>query len=199
MEFEFTPEQQAHIDSLIAKKTAGLYTKEDLQKEVTREVDRRVETGIQKGLETQKQKWMREFEEQSKLTAEQLAEKQLSNKLKELEARELEVALKSNTVEAKSMLSEANIPKEQYERFVGILVNGDAEATKSNVTNFINTFKETKASLEASIKAEFSLVPPPTGGSGDKAVTKDDFMKMSYEEKLKLKKEQPEVYKKLIG
>jgi len=199
MAIEFTPEQQAYIDALIAEKTAGLFTKEELQREVTREVDRRVESGIKKGLETYKKKWQAEFEEASKLTAEQLAEKQLENKMKELRERELEVALKGNTFEAKSMLAEANIPKEHYERFVGILVNEDAEASKANVTNFINTFNETKASMEASIKEQLSLIPSPTSGSGGSAVTKEDFIKMTYEQKLKLKTENPEVYKKLIG
>ena len=128
-----------------------------------------------------------------------MAEKQLENKMKELRERELEVALKGNMFEAKSMLAEANIPKEHYERFVGILVNEDAEASKANVTNFINTFNETKASMEASIKEQLSLIPSPTGGSGGSAVTKEDFIKMTYEQKLKLKTENPDVYKKLIG
>ncbi|HZJ98652.1 MAG TPA: hypothetical protein VFC79_01515, partial [Tissierellaceae bacterium] len=104
---EFTEEQQSYVDSLIAERTSGLFTKEDLDKEVTREVDRRVQTGIEKGIETQKSKWLEEFEKQSKLTAEELAEEQLKSKLGELESREVELALRANTLDAKSMLANA--------------------------------------------------------------------------------------------
>ena len=197
---EFTPEQQAYVDALIAEKTKGLFTKEDLEREITREVDRRVESGIKKGIETHKAKWEEEFRKQSELTAEELAEKQIKDKLKELESRERELALRANTLDAKSMLANAGIPKEHYEKFVGMLVDGDEERTKENVQNFIDAFNETKVGIEKSLQEKYSNVPSPKGGSSDGGIkTKAEFNKLSYEEKLKFKEENPELFKQFVG
>lgn len=197
---EITPEIQEIIDAQVKEATSGLYTREDLDKEVTREVDRRVESGIQKGLETQKSKWQKEFEEKSKLTAEELAEKQLKEKLGDIESRERELSVRANTLEAKSMLASADIPKEHYEKFVGILVSGDEESTKENVQNFINTFNETRTSIEKSLQEKYSNVPSPKGGGSSGGIqTKAEFNKLSFEEKIELKETSPELFKKFMG
>lgn len=44
---------------------------------VTSETDRRVESGIQKGLETSKLKWETEYSERAKLSADELAKKNM--------------------------------------------------------------------------------------------------------------------------
>lgn len=84
---ELTQEQ---IDKLISEAKQGLFTKEDLEKEITREADRRVELGIQKGIETQKSKWAKELEEKAKLSAEEIARREFQEKEQLLTARELE-------------------------------------------------------------------------------------------------------------
>lgn len=197
-EFEFTPEQQAHIDSLVAESTKGLFSQEDFDRELNREVDRRVESGIQKGLDTHKSKWQKEFEEQSRLTAEELAEKKILEKTEELEQREKELSVKNNTLEAKSMLAGAEIPKEHYEKFVGLLVSGDDVETKENVENFISTFNETKAEIERSIKENYSNVPSPKKGD-PKAVGKEEFNKMTFDEKIAFKNDYPDLYSQIVG
>lgn len=195
---EFTKEQQEYVDKLIEEKTKDLFTKDDLDKEVTREVDRRVESGIQKGLDTHKSKWQKEFEEQSKLTAEELADKKLNEKMKEIQEKEEELFLKANTLDAKSMLANAEIPKEHYEKFVGILVDGDEEKTKTNVENFISTFNETKAEMEKSIKKEYSNIPSPkNSGKGGSGITKEDFKSMGYLEQVELKQTNRKLYDEL--
>lgn len=199
-DLKFTEEQQAYIDTLIVERTAGLYSKEDLDREVTREVDRRVERGIKKGLDTNKAKWQKEFEEKSKLTAEELAEKQLKEKLSELEGREKELAMRSNTLEAKSMLAGAEIPKEHYEKFVGILVSGDGDSTKENVQNFIDTFNETRIGIEKSLKEKYSKIPAPNSGTSSSGIaTQAEFNKLTFSEKMKFKEENPELANKFMG
>lgn len=195
---EFTPEQQSHIDNLLAQSKSGLYTEEDLTKRVTSEVDRRVESGIQKGLDTHKSKWETEFSERAKLTAEELAQKELQAQLGELTARELAVKKKANTLDAKDMLSSASIPKSQYEKFIGLLISDDETVTKSNVENFINTFNETKVAIEADIKKQYSQVTPPSGGNADNPVTKETFNQLGYADKLKLKASNPELFKQFM-
>lgn len=196
---ELTEEQQAYVDSLVAERTSGLFTKEDLEKEVTREVDRRVQSGIQKGIETQKSKWEEEFKKQSQLTAEELAEEQLKSKLSELESRERELALRANTLDAKSMLANAEIPKEHYEKFVGILVDGDEEKTRLNVQNFVDTFNETKTNIEKGLQEKYSIIPSPNSSDKSKdGLTKEQFNNMSYMERKELKEKDENLYNKLI-
>lgn len=196
---DYTQEQ---LDLIIAEKVAeankGLFTEEELQKRVTSETDRRVETGIQKGLETQKQKWERELSEKANLSAEQLAQKNFEEKLKEVSNKELEINKRANKLEAKSMLSDAQIPKAQCDKIIGMLVSDDTETTKVNVQNFIDMFNETKVDIETKVKSEFTKIPSPRVAIGNDVITKDDFIKMTYSDKLKLKTSNPDLYKEFI-
>lgn len=196
---ELTQEQ---LDALIAEKIneakKGLFTEEDLTKKVTAEVDRRVESGIQKGLETQKKKWEEDLASKAKMTAEEIAQKQFEEKLKEVSAKEAEIKRKANLIDAKDMLSEASIPKAQYEKLIDILVSDDNDSTKSRVQNFIDVFNNTKLEIETQVKSTLSNVTSPTQGNGDKVITKSDFIKMPYGEKLKLKQTNPELYKEFM-
>lgn len=195
---EFTAEQQEHINSLIEDKTKGLFTEEELERRVTSEVDRRVESGIQKGLETHRDKWKAEFESKAKLTASELAELELEGKLAELESRELEIAKRSNLIEAKDKLTGADIPKEQYEKFINILVSNDADETIVNVDNFIENYNATKSEIESKIKREMSNIPAPgIKGDGDIKAMKTKFEDMTYMERLELKREDEALYEKL--
>lgn len=196
---EFTPEQQAHIDSIISEKTQGLFTEDDLQKKVTSEVDRRVESGIQKGLETHKSKWEKEFKTKAQLTAEELAQKELEDKFNELSSREKEIYKKSNTIDAKDMLTNAGIPKAQYEKFMDLLVSDDTESTTINVNNFIDNFNTTKSEIESKLKKELSNIPPPKNNSdGNGAISKEEFDGMGYAKKMELKAENPDLFNKFI-
>lgn len=195
---EFTPEQKAYIDNLLEESKKGLFTEDELNRRVTSEVDRRVESGIQKGLETHKAKWEKEFIEKAKLSAEELAQKELDEKMREISSKELDIKKRTNTLDAKDMLSGAGIPKAHYEKFIPLLVSDDAEVTTVNVTSFIETFNETKTTLEQEIKQQYVQVPPPSNGSGDQPITKKEFDEMSYMEKIKLKESNPEVYKSFM-
>lgn len=196
---QFTQEQ---LDALIATKVSeaktGLYTEEDLTKKVTSEVDRRVESGIQKGLETKKQKWEIEFAERAKLSAEEIAKKELDDKLATFAEREKEISKKANLLEAKSLLSEASVPKSHYDKFIGMLVSDNEEVTKVNVQNFIDMFNSTKSEIETKVKSEFTNIPKPGANANPGVVTKTEFDKMGYADKMKFKQSNPEMYKQFI-
>lgn len=195
---EFTKEQQEYIDGLIVEKTKGLFTEDDLNKKVTSEVDRRVETGIQKGLETHKQKWQKEFEDNAKLTAEELARKQLESLSAEINTKELEISKRSNHLEARELLGNAGVPKQYYEKFIDIMVTEDSENTKVNVENFIANFNDVKMSLESDLKSQLSKIPSPSLGDNKTTLTKEEFKKMTYNELMELKKSNPELYSQMI-
>ena len=192
---EYTQEQ---IDKMLADAIAeakkGLYDEKDLQ----REIDRRVESGIQKGLETNRKKWEEEFSKKAQLTAEELAKKELEEKMKEFSEREKEVKKKSNLINARELLSEAGVPKSKYEELLEVLVSEDEEITKANVERFANIYTSTKTELETEIKKQYINVPSPTVGNGDKVVTKDVFDKMNYSEKMAFKQTYPEKYSEFV-
>lgn len=191
---EYTDEQ---IAQLLSDAKKGMLTQEEHQRELQREVDRRVESGIQKGLETHAEKIRREAEEKATMTAEERAKKEISEKEKTLIAREKEILKKTNELEAQNMLISANIPKEQYSKLLGVFVNEDSEVTKTNVQNFIEVFNATKTDVETKVRSEFSKLPPPSSG-GNTTLSKSDFDKMSYVQKVELKTKQPELYKQFM-
>ena len=197
---DYTQEQvDKMITDAIAEAKQGLFTEDDLQRRVTSEVDRRVESGIQKGLETQRTKWEEEYSKKAQMTAEEIAKKELEEKMKEISQKEREIKLQSNSLQAKELLSNAGVPKEHYESLLNPLISDDEEFTKANVENLINTYSKTKSELEAKIRQELGNVPSPTTGNGDKPVTKDSFSKMNYSEMMAFKKSNPDLYTKFIN
>lgn len=197
---EYNEEQ---LNALVAEKLAearkGFFTEEDLNKKVTAEVDRRVQSGIEKGIETQKEKWEREYAERAKMTAEELARKEFEEKLNELSTKEKELYRKSNYINALDKLAGAGIPKNAYEPMLGALVSDDNEVTTANIDTFINVFKNTSTEIETKVKTEFGKIPPPKTGGSNTVITKDDFNKMGYADKVKFKQDNPDIYKKFIS
>ncbi len=177
--------------------TVKMYTEDEFNRKLTAEVDRRVESGIQKGLETQREKWEREAREKATLSAEELAKKAIEEKSQELTAKEKEIAKRANKIEAKEKLSDAGIPKSHYDKFLDVLISEDSEATLTNVQNFIEMFNSTKKEIETKVKGELSTVQKPTQGESNK-ITKADFVKMGYAEKVKFKTEHPDLYKEFM-
>lgn len=195
---DFTTEQQAHIDNLIAEKTKGLYSEDELQRRVTSEVDRRVESGIQKGLETYKNKWEKEFQERAMLTAEELAKKELDEQMGLLSKREAEITKRANLIEAKDTLTNANIPREHYEKFMDLLITDNTEMTQTNVNNFIESFNATKIEIESKLKKEMSTIPSPSSGTtSNGGINKNKLSEMTYMERLELKQKDEELYNQL--
>lgn len=192
---EYTQEQlDKLIEDAVKLATKGLYTETELERKVTAEVDRRVESGIQKGIETQKSKWQREFEEKAKLSAEELAQRELQSKISELTSREKEVLRRSNKLEALEKLNGAGVPKSAYDKLLDKLIDEDMDSTNANIESFIGVFNETKSSLETEIKKQFSNIKPPTSPNEPEGITKESFNKMGYQQKLELKQSNPELY-----
>jgi len=184
IKMEFTTEQQEHIDKLIAEKTTGLFTEEELNKRVTSEVDRRVESGIQKGLETQKTKWESDYKTKAQLSAEEVAKLEVKEQLDNIARREAEINTRSNTIDARDLLSSAEIPQEDYSKFMKLLISDNAEATKANVMDFIDTFNNTKKNIETEVKKKLSNIPAPKGdpeGEYKKSTGVQDFIQIASE------------------
>ncbi len=197
MNEENTTVETGNVTEQANQTTVKMYTEDEFNRKLTAEVDRRVESGIQKGLETQREKWEREAREKATLTAEELAQKKIEEKSNELTAKEKEIAKRANRIDAKELLSEADIPKSHYDKFLDVLISEDADVTLTNVKNFIEMFNSTKKEIETKVKSELSTVQKPTQGEANK-ISKADFVKMGYAEKVKFKTEHPDLYKEFM-
>ena len=150
-------------------------------------------------METQKQKWQREFEERAKLTAEEIAQKHLEEKTQELTAKEREIAKRANRLEAKELLSGAEIPKAHYDKFLDVLISDDADVTTQNVNNFVEMFNSTKKEIETRLKTEMSTVRNPKQGESEKQMSKAEFNKLPYSKKVEMKRDNPELWKQFMN
>ena len=178
------------------------YTEEELKQQLQIEGDRRVTSAQNKWknelndiISREKSKW----EQESKMTADELVKKQIEEQSKLLADREREIQLKSNLLGAREKLAQSGIPKEEYEKMIDILVTNDSDKTSENINQFIEVLSSTKSSLENSIRNEFSKIPTPQSLSNTSDITKADFMKMSYGERIKLKEENPELFSTLFN
>lgn len=185
------------------------YTDEIVNDLIQKEADRRVNQALENkkkefaetlesALKEERRKVELEISEKAKLSADELAQKELEDKILNLQEREKELAKRTNNLTAKEMLSGAGIPKDKYEKLLGVLVTEDENLTKENVNGFISVFNETKSEIENNIKLQLSKIPSPTVPTGEQGVTKDGFNKMGYAEKLKLKSENPELFKQFM-
>lgn len=143
-------------------------------------------------------------------TASELADvkKQLKARMTEDEQKEAErLAAEQALKEELETLRKAQTLSENKARFLGLgydeklaletaqaLVDGDMDKVFANQQIHIENVK--KAERAAGIANDPT---PPAGGGGETEITKEQFDKMGYTERLKLFNEQPEVYQKMIG
>lgn len=185
------------------------YTEDQIRDMLQREADRRVTEALktakekfdaekEAALQAERERVKKETLEQATLSAEELAKKQLEEKIKEISSKEAEIAKKQNLLLAKEKLTEAGVPKTGYENLLGIMVTENEDATIGNVDQFIKVFTSTKTELETAIRSELSKVPPPSGGGSGADITKEKFATMSYKDKMELKQTNPELFSTFI-
>jgi len=76
-----------------------------------------------------------------------------------------------------------------------------AESLPNDINdNFFTSLSNFKADFEKSIRADITKdTPRPGGGNTDNKISREDFAKMSYKDRLKLKSENPTEYEALKG
>ncbi len=180
---EFTAEQQTHIDGLIAeaktKAIEGFFSKEQLDSEVKKSVQSetdKVRTQLYsekiKPLETELQTY-----KQKDKTPEQIKQEE---KEAELAKKEAEINRKEKQLKISDILSSKNLPA-SLSKYMNIDID-DVEKSTGEFIESINTVL-----LSGSYK-------PVNHKNTKTTITKEEFGKMNYSQKLKLSKEQPEVY-----
>ena len=186
------------------------FTPEQLEALLQQEGDKRVTSALatarakwqkeQEELLVKKEnEWKEEYERKATLSAEEKAKEEMQEQINALAKQSDELAKRENILSAKEKLNSANISSDEYKDILDVLVSSDKEATNKNVDNFISILGNTKQTLETKIREELTKVPPPSNnGGGDKEMDKSQFNKLSYADKVKLKSENRELFKKLI-
>ena len=118
-----------------------------------------------------------------------LAPKQ--KKEKELSDREAVITRKELMAEAKNTLVEKKLPVSLAE----VLNYADADTCNKSISAVEKAFQE---AVEAAVNERLKGGTPPKKAPQEN-VTKETYAKMGYTERLKLKTENPELYKQLAG
>lgn len=114
-----------------------------------------------------------------------------AERMQELQDRVKTLELEKTIAENEKNLIAIGYDEKSAKVVANALYKGDFATVFAEQANFVDAQK--KAALAKALK---DTPPPPAGGKPD-TLTKDDFKKMSIDEKTKLYTEQPELYAEL--
>lgn len=162
------------------------------------EFDRRLQKAVTTAVTKAQEKWkaltddkLSETEKLAKMNKEEKTEYMQKKREKELSDREKAITRKELMAEAKNILAEKNLPA----GLAAVLDYASADTCNSSIVAVEKAFKQ---AVEAAVKERLKG-SAPIKKAEDTAVTKEQFAKMGYEERLKLKNESPELYRTLGG
>lgn len=168
---------------------AKTYSQEEVDALLQQETDRRVTAALKK----QEQKNQQKLAEAKKLAAmdeQQRYEFELQQREAAIAEKEKELALAENKTEASKILNDRGIDLS----LVDFVVAEDAETMMANIDLLDTAFKK---SVKLEVEKRLAGGTPKKGLPLDKAITKEQFMKMSFMELSELKQNNPELYAQL--
>lgn len=132
----------------------------------------------------------------SQLTEDEKKQKELAK----IEATRKELAIERSQIQAEKILSKVVEEDDELQTLVKGISSDNIETTKALAQNLVNTITKQKEATEAKIRQELiDNTPKPNGGEEKKPMTKDEFLKLGYNEQVKYKQENPEGYKQLFN
>ncbi len=132
----------------------------------------------------------------SQLTDDQKKQKELDD----IANTKRDLAIERSQIQAEKILSKVVTDDKELESLVKGISSEDMEATKTLAQELVSTITKQKEATEAKIREELiNDTPKPKGGEQDKPMTKETFSKLSYNEQVKFKIENPEGYKQLFN
>lgn len=163
------------------------------------EFDRRVNKAIHTAVQKAQEKWealtndkLSEAEKLAKMNKDEKAQYMQQKKEKELADREAALVRGELMAEAKSTLAGEGLPLELAE----VLNYTDADSCKKSMETVKAAFQR---AVEAAVEEKLKGGNPQKKAPDKDIPTKEDYSKMGYLERLKLKTEKPELYKQLSG
>lgn len=138
-------------------------------------------------------KELKALQESSMTDAEKLqAELDKAQEAQTTYAREL------SKLRAKEIFVEAGLTEKEYSSILDTVVSDDEEVTKTRAKTMIELIANQKKLAEEKLKKELLKdTPTPRDGDGSSTITKEDFKKMGWRERVELKQQNPELFKQL--
>lgn len=173
---------------------------EFLQDENNRaEFDRRVKKAASAAVKEAQEKWklitddkVSEAEKLAKMNQEEKDRYMRKKQEKELADREANITKRELMAEAKNTLAEKKLPAGLAE----VLNYTDADSCRKSITAVEKAFQE---AVQAAVEEKLKGGRPPKKAPEGQTITKEKYSKMGYMERLKLKTENPELYKQVSG
>lgn len=163
------------------------------------EFDRRVQKAIDTALTNAQEKWkaltdnkLSEADKLARMTKEERTQYLQQKHEKELAEREAGITRRELMAEAKNTLVAKKLPVGLTE----VLNYTDADSCNKSIVAVEKAFHEV---VEAAVQDRLKGSAPPTKAPETKMVTKEEYSKMGYTERFKLKTDNPELYKQLSG
>lgn len=113
-------------------------------------------------------------------------------------AKEKTLAIEKNKLDAEKIFTAAGLLEDDYSPLMATVVSDNAEATVANANAIAALVSAQRANAEQSAKQSLmNGTPKPAGNAAKPEITKEQFMGMSYMERLALLNESPDTYKAL--
>lgn len=165
---------------------AKTYTQEEVDALLQAETDRRVTAALKKQ-EAKNQKKVLEAKKLAAMDEQARYEYELEQRELAIAEKEKELALAENKTEASKILNDRGIDLS----LVDFVVAETAEDMMANIDLLDKAFKK---SVKAEVEKRLSSNVPKKGLAIDKTMTKEQFRKLSYNELVELKQNEPELY-----
>lgn len=178
-------QEQTETTEVKAKEEVKTFTQEEVDKIIAKRIARE-----KKDIEAKIEAERKQAEELAKLSEQEKASKLLEIKEKELEEKIRAFESEKLLNETSKQLASKNLPTE----FAEILKGVDAETTFENIKVFEEKFN---AALEIKVNERLRGNVPKVATKVAGTITKEDFAKMSYVDRVKLFNENRELYNQL--
>ena len=153
---------------------------------------------IQKRLEREKRK-MSEADLLSKMTEKEKQDYEYQQRLNELDERAKQIEKLEKEYERKSLLNQTEhelLEKGLPTNFASLLCSDTAENTKNNIDAFNKAWNEA-LSREVDKKLKQNSIQPKVNSNRQSGMSKEEFKRLSINDRAKLKAENPELFNKL--
>ena len=128
-----------------------------------------------------------------KMSKEEIKEKEDADKWAEMEEKYNALLKKDAISTNKAKLLALGYEEKLADDTAEAMFNGEYDKVFANQKKHLET-------VEKKIRSDILKdTPKPDGGKGEKTITKEDFAKMTYSERVKVFDENPEIYKQLNG
>ena len=126
------------------------------------------------------------------------AEEQLAAAQAKAEQMQRDLAIKTNTLDAKAKFVDAGFSEEDYSEVLSKIVSDDAKATSALADSVIALVNARSESAVSAAKTELlGNTPEPQGASATSgAMTQEQFDNLSYSERVAMFESAPETYEK---